>query len=367
MNAVPLIAAGSRQASAPPLHWQRRLTLYLRRQPSFLVMLLPMAITLLMGWADYMTEWELSLFVFYAVPIILSVWWAGETAGILTALFCSSVWWFANQSFHPYETQFGYAWAMISRLVFYGFVGFSVTSVRKKQEADATRIRMLEERRQLEQDIVTVSEHEQQRIGQDLHDGLCQQLAAIGCAARMLSEDLKTQGSAAAHDAMLIEESVQQAVLEARSLARGIFPVHVDQSGLSSALAELAQTTGRLTSVEIEMRESAEVSLDDPEVSMNLYRIAQEAVANAVKHGHARHVVIDLRITREELTLLIEDDGCGIKPASKTFTEGMGLRTMRYRAQSLGAHLEVSPRHMGGTRVNCRLPLQPVPELASHV
>jgi signal transduction histidine kinase len=217
---------------------------------------------------------------------------------------------------------------------------------------------MLEERRQLERDIVAVSEHEQQRIGQDLHDGLCQQLAAIGCAARMLAEDLKSQGVPAAHDAILIEDSVQQAVLEARNLARGIFPVHVDHSGLSAALAELAQTTSRLTAIEIGVSESVEVSLDDPEVSMNLYRIAQEAVANAVKHGAAQKIFIHLSITSDELVLTIEDDGLGISEKAMTATSGMGLRTMRYRAQSLGALFDVCGCHLGGTRVICRLRLQ---------
>ena len=250
---------------------------------------------------------------------------------------------------------------MLSRLIFYGVVVFSVASVRKKQEADATRIQMLEEHRQLEHDIVTVSEHEQQRIGQDLHDGLCQQLAAIGCAARMLADDLSAQGSAAAQDALLIEASVQQAVLEARSLARGIFPVHVDQSGLSSALKELALNTSRLTSVEIQVRESVEVSLEDPEVFMHLYRIAQEAVANAVKHSAAMHIILDLRMRHDELTLMIEDDGSGIQMSAVAQTEGMGLRTMRYRAQMLGANLVVCPRPAGGTQVICRLPLQTLP------
>ncbi|MEQ1750513.1 MAG: histidine kinase, partial [Prosthecobacter sp.] len=208
MTASPIVNLGIRDVSSPPPSWQRRLTLFLRSKPWLLVMLLPASLVLVMGWVDYTTEWELSLFVFYAVPIILAVWLMGDMGGITIALLCSAVWWFANQNFHPYETQIGYAWAMLSRLIFYSVVVFSVASVRKKQEADATRIQMLEERRQLERDIVTVSEHEQQRIGQDLHDGLCQQLAAIGCAARMLADDLSAQGSTAAQDALLIEASV---------------------------------------------------------------------------------------------------------------------------------------------------------------
>jgi signal transduction histidine kinase len=364
MNAI--VTLGIQKVKASPEPWQSQFTFYLRRQPSYLVMLIPISLILLMGWLDYLTAWELSLFVFYGLPIILSVWWVSDSAGIVTALFCSVTWWFANESTHPYETQIGYAWAMISRLVFFSVVSYSVTSVRRKQEADAAQIQMLEERRQLERDIVAVSEYEQQRIGQDLHDGLCQQLAAIGCAARMLAEDLKRQGVPAARDAILIEDSVQQAVLEARSLARGIFPVHVDHSGLSAALAELAQTTSRLTSLEIGVSESVEVSLDDPEVSMNLYRIAQEAVANAVKHGAAQKISIHLSMNSDELVLMIEDDGLGISEKAMTATSGMGLRTMRYRAQSLGALFDVCGCHLGGTRVTCRLYLQTTSADQSH-
>lgn len=338
-------------------NWHQEVTAKMRKSSAWLALIIPGLITVFMGWLDYISGWEVSLFIFYAIPIILAVWWSGSLGGILIAILSGFVWWLANEADHPYETHLGYAWALFNREFYFGVVVFAVNAVRNKQDADAARIRMLEERRQLEHDIVSVSEHEQQRIGQDLHDGLCQQLAAIGCAARVLADDLQAQGITAAHDAALIETSVQEAVLEARNLARGIFPVHVDRSGLSAALVDLAQSTSRLTSVEIEVRESAEVALDDPEVSMHLYRIAQEAVANALKHSGAKHVLIDLRLSPKELALRIEDDGSGIGLDSSRFTEGMGLRTMRYRAQTLGALLKITPRLCGGTIVSCQLPL----------
>ncbi len=311
--------------------------------------------TIAMGWLDYISDWELSLFVFYAVPIMLAVWWVGSKVGMLTAIFCAAVWWVANQSNHPYETHLGYAWAMISRFVFFALVSFSTAIVRTRQEGDAARILMLEERRQLEHDIVAVSEHEQQRIGQDLHDGLCQQLAAIGCAQHLLAEDLQAQNNAASRDALLIEESIHQAVTQARDLARGIFPVHVDRSGLSVALTELAQMTSKLTGVSIAVTHEADENVTDPDVAMHLYRIAQEAVANAVRHGKAKQVTISLDRDGHILHLRIDDNGCGIQPLSSGRKEGMGLRTMRYRAQGMGAILHIEPRPGGGTTVSCRL------------
>ena len=322
--------------------------------PAPVVAVLVAVLIILVGWADYTTGWELSLFVLYAAPIIIAVWRFGLTAGILSASLSSIVWLFANEATHPYETDLGYIWAMMSRLFYFGVVVFAVLEVRKKQEAAAAHIKMLEEQRQLELDIVSVSEHEQQRIGQDLHDGICQQLAAIGCAARVLAEELESQGNPEASDAAMIEKSLQQAVLEARNLARGIFPVHVDRSGLGAALVDLARIMTRLTGINVTVEGETELSVDSPEASMNLYRIAQEAVANALKHSEANAITIHLRHHNDELELRIEDNGIGL-PAKPPARRGMGLRTMRYRAQAIGSSLETGAREGGGTYISCRL------------
>lgn len=333
-------------------------TASMRSKPTELVTAVAAAVTIAMGWADYVTGWEVSLFLFYAVPITLAVWWSGARSGIVIAVLCGVVWWMANVRSHPYETDLGYAWALINREFYFCVVVFAVNAVRNKQDADAARIQMLEERRQLEKDIVSMSEHEQQRIGQDLHDGLCQQLAAIGCAVHALAEDLEAKSLPESRDAGMIEESVRQAVIEARNLARGIFPVHVDRIGLAAALGDLARITGRLTGTEIEVTENAETQIDDPEASMHLYRIAQEAVANAVRHGGARHIRISLNHTPDDLEMRIDDDGCGIKGGGWPQQEGMGLRTMRYRSQAVGASLGISPGPGGGTAVSCKMHLE---------
>lgn len=337
---------------------EHKLTTKLRKGPPALILIVLLALAAFIGWVDHATGWELSLFVFYALPILMAVWWIDTSAGAFVATACGVIWWIANQWTSPYETQWGYTWAMCSRLFYFGIVVYAVAAVRHKQEADAARITALEERRQLEKDIVSVSEYEQQRIGQDLHDGLCQQLAAIGCAARALAEDLQQKGSESAEDAVAIEESLRQTVMEARGLARGIFPVHVDRDGLSAALRDLAQTTQRLTNVNITLDEEAEVHIDSPDASMHLYRIAQEAVANAVRHGNARNIWIKLSLQNNQLTLIIEDDGNGINHKAVKASSGMGLRTMKYRAQTIGARLFFEPRLNGGFRVRCHLSIQ---------
>lgn len=343
--------------------WWGGTTNAMRNQSVWLTIAVMMFFTLVIGWLDNITGFEITLFVFYGIPIFLTVWWAGTRAGLFIAVLSGVVWWLANMSTTPYETQLGYAWALLNRLVYLCVAVFAVTALRNKQEADESRIQMLEERRQLEKDIVSVSEYEQQRIGQDLHDGICQQLAAIGCAARVLAEDLQALGVQAAHDASLIEGSLQQVVMEARNLARGIFPVHVDRSGLAAALADLGKMMSRLTGIPIVVNDCVDVPLDAPEVSMHLYRIAQEAVANAVKHSGATEVHVAMKLEDEMLELRVEDNGKGMQYTSRTRGEGMGLRTMHYRAQTLQAVLAIEPRTQGGTKVSCRVQLKDLKEL----
>lgn len=355
---------------ARPASWQRpnglwaMITGVMRRQPVWISILLPIVLTVGLGWIDDITGWEISLFILYAAPIILAVWWDGAIAGVVVSALSGAVFWWANIDSHPYETVWGYSWALVNRMFYFSVVVFAVVAVRKKQDADADHILMLEERRQMEQDIVSVSEHEQQRIGQDIHDGLCQHLAALGLAVRALAEDLQKRDVPEARDAVMIEESLQQAVMDARNLARGIFPVHVDRDGLSAALHDLARMTSKLTGADIVVQEDAEVLLDNPEAAMNLYRIAQEAVANAVRHGKARSVVIRLSQKPAGLELSIQDDGGGMVTEGKKAAgtgSGMGLRTMRYRAQALGATLEIKSQPGTGTTVLCKAPVQHTP------
>lgn len=335
-----------------------RVTAVMRNQPLWVVLFAGLATAGVIGWLDWVTGWELSMFIVYALPIGMTVWWSNARAGFFMAVLSGIIWWFANKESNSYATELGYTWAMLNRECYFCVVAFAVAVVRKRQDDDAARIRMLEERRQLEKDIVRVSEHEQQRIGHDLHDGLCQHLAAIGCAARVLTEDLQERNVPEAREASMIEDSIQQAVLEARSLARGISPVHVDRSGLAAALSELARMTGGLTGASIEVQEGPDAHLENPEASMHLYRIAQEAVANAIRHARASRVVISLERAGDRLFLMIEDNGSGLSLSKSADSGGMGLRTMRYRAQSLGATLEFENTPGGGTRVVCRLPLQ---------
>jgi signal transduction histidine kinase len=317
------------------------------------------------GWLDHQLGTEWSAFLLYALPITLSVWWGGRRLGLVLAGMCFLLCFITNYDNHPFSGQPAYLLAMVSRLLVFIIAALAASAVKDRHDADAARIEALEEMRQLEQEIISISEYEQQRIGQDLHDGVCQQLAAISCAARALAEDLESRGVPETRDAAAIEMSIQAAVIEARSLARGIFPVHVDRTGLSTALTELAETTSRMTGIAIDVAEWSEVHVDDPDVAMHLYRIAQEAVNNAVKHSGASEINITVRAMGDQLELRIEDNGKGLPQRKQDRAEGLGLRTMRYRAQALGTGIEFDSRPEGGTSVSCLMKVRTRHEDAS--
>lgn len=216
-------------------------------------------------------------------------------------------------------------------------------------------IRDLTERKALEDKILQISEEEQARIGQDIHDDLCQQLAAIGCLAKVAQKSLNKSGSPEARSLEEIVRLVSRANTRARETSRGLMPVVLDAGGLMAALEELADNTARAYEIACDFRYDNPVQVNDNKTSVQLFRIAQEAVSNAVKHGQARRVDIHLARQSGNIVLTVRDDGVGIpdKPGKGT---GMGLLTMNHRAQMMGGTSQVSPRNGGGTQVICSVP-----------
>jgi signal transduction histidine kinase len=312
------------------------------------------------GWTDYATGNEVSLFALYAVPIFMAVWFGTWRDGLWMALACTAIWWVANRADSPFTTWWGYHVAATSRGVLFILVAVAAGLMKSKQEGDRTRLEAMERTRELEQEIVRVSETEQRRIGQDLHDGLCQHLAAIGFAAKSLADDLEICHRPESSAAKEIEALLKQAVVETRDLARGMFPVQMDGAGLSAALQGLAATTTRLTSTKVVFTEVGQVQISDAAMAMHLYRIAQESVANAIKHGAANRVFITLEYIGEVLRLRIDDDGKGYFQ-QENVARGMGMRTMAYRARLIGGTLEIQERDGPGTCVWCELRLPMLP------
>ena len=211
------------------------------------------------------------------------------------------------------------------------------------------------ERRVLEEELLNASSREQQRIGQDLHDSLCQQLAGIEFQNSVLVQQLCKRPEAQA-EAARIGELIRNATKQARALARGLSPVEIEPNGLMAALNNLAINATHLFRVRCSFECPQPVLLENRISATHLYRIAQEAIGNAVKHGQAQAIVISLKHVDQELVLTVKDNGIGFSQDGRTI-EGMGLRIMEYRADMIGAMLRIDSIKGGGTTVACRLRL----------
>ncbi len=207
--------------------------------------------------------------------------------------------------------------------------------------------------KELEQGILAISEREQHRLGQDLHDNLCQQLAAIEFLSKALEQQLDTQPLAAR--AGEIAQLIREAIAYTRRLARGLAPLELQARGLTRSLQSLVERTSEVFKVECSLECPTLVEVQDPAVRTHLYRIAQEAVANGIKHGKATRIDIRLAATPEGGELTVEDNGIGLS-AEAQLAPGMGLRIMRYRSEMIGASFLINSRP-GATTITCAFPV----------
>jgi PAS domain S-box-containing protein len=211
--------------------------------------------------------------------------------------------------------------------------------------------RDITERKRLEQEILDVSGRERQSIGRDLHDGLGQELTGVALMLRGLGAQVQERCPDALNSVDEIVALVNRSIENARSLARGLLPVRSETGGLARALEELASRSRDLHGMDVEFHAEARarLRLDETDAS-HLYRIAQEALTNAARHGHATLVDIFLRVTRTSFLLRITDNGEGFRLPMSPYG-GMGLKIMRYRAGMIGAKFEIGPAEPHGTVV----------------
>ncbi len=217
-------------------------------------------------------------------------------------------------------------------------------------------VRDVSERRQLEQEILNTTEQERQRIGQDLHDGLGQMLTGIGLITKNLVGRLRSKGVPEAKEMEEVCDLIGDADEFARSLARGLIPVELDADGLASAFRRLVINARRLFDIECTFEQMGGHPEIDNAIATHLYRIAQEALSNAVRHAQASQFKIALATGEDQIRLRLTDDGKGISEDIGDDHPGMGIRIMRYRARIIGATLEIRGRTEGGTTVVCTLP-----------
>lgn len=224
-------------------------------------------------------------------------------------------------------------------------------------------LRDVTDRRRLETELLEVTDNEQRRIGHDLHDGLGQQLTAMEMKCFNLMEDLKADDlgpikKSLRKQAAQINQALRQCITATRSIARGLAPVALKHEGLTGALEKLASITSVPGKIKCRFICRAPVVIDNFQTVKHLYRIAQEAVNNALKHARMRHIDITLTLEHGTLRLQITDDGRGL-PKRGDKRAGMGLEVMRHRAHVIGASLGIESMPGKGVSVTCTLPLKP--------
>jgi signal transduction histidine kinase len=212
----------------------------------------------------------------------------------------------------------------------------------------------IKRRKGLEGEILAISDREQQRLGQELHDGLCQHLTAVAFMARSVALRLKNHRVVDAGDIEKIAQLVNDAATNTRDLSRALHRLDVDSAGFIPALQDLVDREIWRTPCRLQVNPLFQMK--DDTAATHLYRIAREAVINANKHAQAREIVIKLASSRRELVLRVIDDGVGVSEESLT-KRGLGFHIMNYRAQLIGGRLEIDSPQTGGTHVSCYLPI----------
>ncbi|MEI9863392.1 MAG: PAS domain-containing sensor histidine kinase [Limisphaerales bacterium] len=208
-------------------------------------------------------------------------------------------------------------------------------------------------RKRMEKEILEISNREQQRLGHDLHDGVCQQLAAIAYRTHILARRLKEKDAVDSSEASDISSLINESLVQTRTVARGLFPVRLEEEGLTEAVEELAVGIGNLYKIKCDFSSSGIFPTLDNGVAMHLHFIAQEAMINAAKHSQSSVITVRLLKENADLILSVSDNGVGFQPSEKDKT-GMGIGIMRYRAKVIGAVLEFQTQPGQGSQVTCK-------------
>jgi two-component system, NarL family, sensor histidine kinase UhpB len=215
-------------------------------------------------------------------------------------------------------------------------------------------IRNITEQRELERAALEAAEHERWRLGSELHDGAGGTLAGIDMMLSAMHTRLEREGHDT-RDLRQVTGLLRDAMLELKGIARGLAPVDLERAGLYQALRRMLEQVQAVRGVACELVGDATPQvLLGPGDATHVYRITQEAVTNAVTHGHARHVRVHINQSNRFVEVRVEDDGKGFDPATEP--AGLGLRLMKYRARLMAGHLAISRRTEGGMRVFCRVP-----------
>ena len=312
----------------------------------------------LIGYVDYLTGYKQSLLLFYFLPISLAAWFANFKFGIAIVVVCVMVWVLSDlASGIPALEFWNIGMAFASYVLFAGVVSKLATLVReldrRVEERTAAYERETVERRRLDQEIAQVADRERRRLGHDLHDKLGQHLTGTALAAQVLKEKLAARCDPETSDAENLVRCLEEGIDFTRNLARGFFSPELKAEGLVVALQNLAENVSEQSGISCVLYGDELIPIHDSTVANQLYRIAQEAVTNSVKHAVANHIDIRLAMDGSELYLSIVDDGVGFPDRPRS--EGLGLHLMRHAAGLSGGTFDIRRNGEKGTIVTCRV------------
>jgi len=336
----------------------------IEQPPRLVVILACVCIVAVVGVIDYLTGFEVFFSVFYLVAVALATWRLGKGFGLAIACLSVIVWIGGDFAAGAhYRSTFVPIWNAGILLIFYGVVCWLLDDLHllqrdlnlKVHERTRALTEEMAERERLEKEILEISERERRRIGDDIHDTLCQHLTATALAGQVLTEKLAKQSAAEGADARRIVGLIEEGITMARNMARGLHPVQVDAEGLMHAFRTLATNITQTGKMECVFECEAPVLVEDTATATNIYRIGQEAIANALRHSKASRISVTLSSRSDRLTLMVEDDGVGL-PDDWDKGSGLGARIMAHRAAMIGARLSVEPNPTGGALVACSLP-----------
>jgi signal transduction histidine kinase len=318
----------------------------------------------IVGTVDYIAPDTVQFSAFYLVPVGMAAWFVGARFAVAVSLLCVMLWMAGDVLAGARYTNLAVPlWNGAIGLLVYFVVVWTLVSLRRLQAQLEVRVAQrtaalsneIRERARLEKEILEIGEREQRRIGHDLHDSLSQHWVATTMAAQILEEKLAVLGLPESGDAAAIVGLAEDGITLTRTLARGISPMQIETAGLVRALRDLAANTSRMFKVPCTFECESAPAVHDAAAATHLHRICQEAINNAIRHGHPHEIIISLSQRRDLGELTIEDDGEGL-PENAPPGEGMGMRIMAHRAAMIGGELTVEPNPTGGTFVKCIFP-----------
>ena len=331
-----------------------------RRQATAVIV----ALVVVIGIADYASGIRVSLALFYLVPILLATAWLGGGESVAIVLACGLVRIGGDLlAVDELPLPLWAWWNSLSALIVFLFIAWVFGRLlelfrgleQRVAESAGELLRESETRRVLQQQLLAAGSSERALVGQELHDDVCQHLVGTALAAKVLAQHLAQQANARTGEAESIVLLLEEAIAKARQLARGLLLSAIEPGDLADKLSELVDEGSR-SGVYCSFNCNGDVRITYAGVAAQVYRIAQEALRNAVRHADARHVVVGLVTERDTARLSVEDDGRGVGGARAA--SGMGLAIMQQRAAYIDATLAIETAPTGGTRVLCTVPIQ---------